>query len=412
MSMETFSRTEMSDDSPEHRERDAVIEFEEYRRFCDETDFFRRLGVLEQEAYEKALNDPRTSFLVFDGHRVPALIPLEYESRYSTETSKEMTGSAEVVLLAVPFKELESAISNGVQLERGAELGEDFSIIVEDYDNEMRTEEGVAKLKEALSGFGDLAHGDFIDERLNHLPENKTAWMAIYDFVIESNRPANEIIREGTAEERVIEAWRQYREEHEIPELPSEDFNGTFFFSAEQLRENPGIVAQLWSISEVGFGNNLGKYHPISMAVSKNFFNRHITTDGTFVSVKYIDGEAQCFGFVAPSMEHNEWLNEQSDELRRVVEGSETGEEMVAHFFELISKGARGMGLASDLLILLQDIASRASERTRVAFESTGLSDCYVPSESERTANENPSVTLTQRVVKRDTLHYSYLKSQ
>lgn len=417
--------------SPELHERLAtVLEFEDYRTLCDETDFFRKLGVMGPLGYERAIEDPRTSFLEFRGERIPLLTPIEYEARYNPDTSARMSGVAEAdaMLLAVPFREVENLIHEGATVEVGAALGDDFSIVVEDYTGEVKTPEGQTKLKEALGVLGPLEYGEFIDERLTYKPENQPAWMAIYDFVMESQRPEDEILTEGTPEERTIQAWEQYRMEHGLPELPDETFSGPFFLSAEQLTANPHITDKLWDISKIGFGQVLGEQHPISMAVTREFFDRHISTPGTFVCIQYKEGEPQCFGFVAPSMNHNEWLNEESTELDRLSNNGRTKDErvqerridgeiapedkeVIVHFFELISSvtGARS---ADKLLTLLQDIASRINKKTRVTFESTGMSDLVVPGLSERTADANPLVELTQRVVKRGTLHYSFLKSK
>jgi len=90
-------------DSPEvpraSPERYNVASFEDYRKLSDLTEQeFRKVGLQDQEAFEKAITDPRTVYVVApDGKQYPFLAPLEYEKMYEFERCQDMTGQKNVM---------------------------------------------------------------------------------------------------------------------------------------------------------------------------------------------------------------------------------------------------------------------------------------------------------------------------
>lgn len=404
---------------PNHNRRELLataLTFEEYRDLCDQADCFRKVGIQEssdQFGYEAGLHDPRTVFMLSGGRSVPVLMPIEYEARYNMAGCQEMTGAQNVMLLAIPGLILQDALASGAQLIDNSDLNSDFSVVVEDYDRDNLTSESKQAFADSLAQLGPLVPCEFVDDRLLDLKGHQTAWMGIYGFTLESKRPSSEIFQKGFLEDRFNESWRQYKKENNLPELPDETFDGAFLFNNAQLQANPEIVDRLWDISEVGFGEVLGKNHPISMAVTKNFFDGHVTSDTVFTCVRYDKGTPVCFGFFAPNMNHNDWLNLDSTLLKsQASEVEQQNNQMMVHFFELISKGMKGLGLSSPIIELLYDVASRVSNSARVIYESTNYSAPAISYICESIARQSSDMELVRPVESLDTVNYWYMKNQ
>ncbi|HSE29313.1 MAG TPA: hypothetical protein VLA77_01885 [Candidatus Saccharimonadales bacterium] len=393
----------------ENKEIGTPIDYETYRAFCDvANDGFRRIGILDPEAYEWAVRDKRTILCNIDGRTVPALVPLDYEARYNDIRTKEMVGKHEVMLLTIPIDTVAEANFSLPQILEGQGLRGDFGILVEqlhegsEADIEFKRQE----LARQFAFFGDLQVYEFTDPRIDK-PDNKTSWMAVYDFSFKSER---EYMGEKTGLKPVdalTEAWKAYKAEKSLPDEPSQDSNATYLFTARELMENQRLLNDLWAISEVGFGEVLGAYHPISMEVTKSFFQAHVTSDEVLTSVKFVNGKAVCFGFLAPNMEYNDWMDCDSTVLKESIQGAKENGKQVAHFFELISGGEAGLALSSSIIDLFLELASRTEYPDwHVIFESTNLSDMYIPRIAELLIRRSQNVLLTQPVKKAAQLDY------
>lgn len=401
---------EDSEQSPEGHEQVEVAPYEEYRAFCDLVcDGFRHTGLLNAEEYEAATRDSRTILCTIDGKTLPALTPVDYEVRYDAQRIKEMTEKDEVMLLTIPHQKVGEALFSFSQIVAGEEARGDFAILVEEFQDDRHARSDRDELARQFALFGELTPHDFNDPRLED-EEHKTAWMALYDFSFRNKEPVSQEVLELPPVEALVRAWDEVRGEKNLPPIPDETSNGAYLFTAEQLQENQKIVDDLWSISEVGFGGVLGKYHPISMEVTKGFFEEHITSDEVLTAVRYVKGEPVCFGFLAPNMKLNDWLDCESSILKQDLENAEDKSQQVAHFFELISKSSAGLALSSSIINLFLDLASRSRNDWHVIFESTNLSDTYIPKIAETLVQRSPKVELTEDVEKISRLNYWYLK--
>lgn len=397
----------------EINEVEQTLFFDEYRHLCDEeTDAFRRIGILDANAYTEAITDSRTMFCTLEGNKIPALVPIEYEARYSKDRTKQLTGEEEVMLLALPL----SLVREGMLMteEIAAQVGdspERFAILIEE-PTELQEGDRQAdhqRIAQLLEGIGSLKPHEFIDERLDHLEKNRTAWMGIFSFSVDSTREIDPTILQLPVHEAVLAAWQAYCAEKGIETMPTEGTNETYLFSAEQLQAKPEIVGALWNISEIGFGQVLGKFHPISMEVTKNFFDEHIMSPGVLTAVRYRNGEPVCFGFMAPNMDHNDWLDCDSTVLGNDLDSASQRGEQVAHFFELISKGGKEVGLSPSVLGLLLELAARTRERWHIIFESTNLSETYIPRIAEHQVRRSANLQLSQPIEMLSQLDYWYL---
>lgn len=399
--------------TPEDMETLEPMSFEDYRTLCDtETDSFRRVGVLEQDAYSEAIQDQRTVFCEIEGRRVPALVPLQYEARYNDERTKELSGKHKAMLLSIPLKRVrEGALLSTENLTGGEDFSDDVAILIEepveaihgDRDSDHTT------IAHMLGGLGVMEAHEFIDTRLEKYEDNRTAWMGIFAFSITSSREIDEEKYSLSPEDAIVQAWEEYRTEKGLPAMPDKNSDDTFLFTAEQLKEHPEIVDGLWAVSEVGFGNVLGKYHPVAMEVTREFFDKHITSESVLTAVRYVDGEPACFGFLAPNMENNDWLDTESTILKHDLQTAAENGEPVIHFFELISKGKKGAMLSPSVLDLHIELAGRSRQKWHVIFESTNLSGTYIPDIAKSRIQHSDTVAIARSIEMLSRLDYWYV---
>lgn len=363
-----------------------VLSFGSYRHLCDAIDGFRKVGIQEEESYQRVLDDERTIFTEYAACKIPLLSPLEYEKMYDAERCKLISGKKNAMLLAIPFSALEQ-----MQLEAAYEIDKDTVVIVEEFvaaDEPVKLDHHDA----SRLPFTNAAPFDFKNPALSRSPHNETAWMAAYRFDM---LPRGDLLRPyegGRLADTIVQAWHEHCIEAGYPTSLEGNSTGTFLLSADQLAQRPDIVAQLWDISQIGFGKILGAHHPISMEFNKQFFDRQIVADNTVTAIHCVDGEVACFGFVGLDMKNNEWLNDESSILQREISKAQAEHKALVHFHELIGRGQRGMGYATKILNAFFDAASRTEYPYSVFFESTNLSSMYIPPLIVRDLDRSPAM--------------------
>lgn len=390
-----------------------VAEYVDYRVLCDyETNAFRHIGVQDPEAYRSAVADSRTVFVPIDGRLYPAAVPVGHEKMYASDRCRELTGKNEVLLLSLPLERVRDGQLAGENLVGGEGLSEDFAIIVEqhrpdgqEYDRDRDHESIAAQMR----GFGELHPGEFVHELLLTKPEHRTAWMSMYEFSIKPIGADPERLAGLSADERLDHVWAEYKEERGLPSIPTEHSNETYLFTAKELRENPNIVEALWKIAEKGFGKILGAYHPVSMEFNREFFEGQILTDGIYTAVRYHEGKPVCFGSMAQNMDHNDWLDHTSTVLRDQSRDAVEKQQLMVHFFELISDSQTGLSFSPDVLKLYLELEGRAGQSCKVVFESTNLSSRYIPKIVQRQVDVSPYVMMDEPIRRIATLDYWYL---
>lgn len=391
---------------------EVLASYEAYRKLCDsETDGFRKVGIQDPNAYESAIADARTVLCKLGSTYYPVITPIDYEDRYQADRCKEMTGKDQVMLLTVPVNQIHRGVLQSGNLYGGQEFPLDFAVVVEEIErgrHENRTHEHTYTTS-LVEGLGALEAGEFVHPLLEKYPENRTAWMAIFNFGIESKNSAQPVEYEGLTPESAIElAWAHYCNEKDILQIPGEDAEGTYLLTAQQLREHPEIVDRLWAISEVGFGKILGANHPMSMEVTREFFEQELMTEGIYTSIRYHKGQPVCFGSLALNMNNNDWLDCHSTVLEDDIKSAIAKDETIVHFYELISNGPQGVSFSPDVINLFLELAGRTGKSYHVFFESTNLSARYIPKIVSGCVEESKVVNFTQRVKMLSKLHYWY----
>ena len=246
--------TELINPEVSEFERIPIASFEEYRAICDKVDRFRKVGIQSSETYQTVLQDPATIWIEIDARKIPLLAPITTEKMYDEPRSKGLIGREDVRLLAVPIDVLRSQYH-----EERVHLPEGIGVIVEEFGQEL-PEHVIPQLISAEN----LEIVDFKNSDLEGVEGHTNAWMASYSVVPTSEQKKRRF-EGGDFTGEIVALWHEIcRENDQLIEV-NETSTGVFFFTDKQLAEKKEIVDGRWAVSEQGFGNVLGKGHPLSM---------------------------------------------------------------------------------------------------------------------------------------------------
>ena len=207
-------------------------------------------------------------------------------------------------------------------------------------------------------------------------------------------------------------AWDDYRKEKDLPLEPTADSNGTYMFTGAQLQANPDLVNELWGITKLGFGKQLGANHPVSMEETREFFEERLFLGQSFTVIRFADGQPMCFGSLTQGFENCPWMNPNSSQLKQQIDDSRSKGEIPIYFSEVISKGQAGSGYARGIFDCVIDLTHRLPHPIRLLFESTNRSSRYIPRGVQRAFDEFPNVELKNpsgKIELIDKLDYWYL---
>jgi hypothetical protein len=373
------------------KEELPVVDYESYRLLCDVIDDFRKVGIQDKDAFEAAIRDARTTFVDYGGLRIPFLTPLEYEKMYNEARTCALAGKEKAMLLAVPFAHISQ-----MDLEDSLIIEDDTVVVVE----EFVSTDGVYPLDQhdvSDLPFRRVEAIDFKNQALSASPSHETAWMAAYVFIAESREGQSRPYDGQPLVGEIMEKYREYCVEKGRPDVPDEHSSGTFQLSAEQLANRPDIVAQLWDVSQIGFGEILGEGHPVSMEFNEEFFFKKIADKNSMTLVEYVDGQIDCFGFLGLDLD-NDWINGGSTAIEGVLEEAKASGRAVVHVHELIGRGKRGMGHARKLLNTFFDVVSETGYPYSVFFESTNMSSLYIPPLITKSLERSKTMTMTSDI--------------
>jgi hypothetical protein len=395
--MSMMSNLEQSQPMPlESPERQAqTVGFEEYRKLCDAaTPSFRSTGIIEPEAYNRCLADPQTVWLTHQEKKVPYLVSIENAPGYDSRRCHELTKKTQVYLLCLPL----SIVEGSERYEEGPDPS--AAIIVE--SPKATTTEARTVLPSLISYATIWQPKEFLDPR-NRDTEKQPATMHIFEAEL---APPNTNTQKGAGNMQT--AWRQYTHERQQSGAAIDPNNDAFFYSPTDLRGNKGLTEKLWAICESRF-EELGRYHPVSMEESKDFFVNSLTADNTYTVIKYEDGEPVCFGFFSFGLNDCTWL---SDTFKRSVEeGAQSNGQTIVYYPEIVRR--KGLETQALQVIGLQtDLVSRLNTPVRLLFESSNRSAAYMPFIVQKYVAGTGSLRLTSEINELDSLHYWYLVNE
>lgn len=353
-------------------EKSEFLTFEKYRELCDTVDGFRKVGIQDSATYEKIINDKSSCMVKTPFGRLPLLAPIESEKMYCESRCQSLLKRQDVRLLALPIGILSECIDEEAKII----LPENIAIIIEEFEDSSGSQ--FEKFKELVINEG-IEKAEFINTDLIPFEGHSTAWMSAYTVVPGSDMGDKVFNSDLEFSNEIVASWKGMRQSSNLEIEPNEHSTGVFYFSNEELQNRPDIIEGLWAVSSFGFGEKLGKDHPLSMEFNREYFDKQITSPATMTAAYIENGEPLCFSFISPSFSENDWLNCDSSIMQKFFKDAKDNGRVPLHWFELISKGERGMGYADKVLQEFMFLAARSGYDFQVLFESTNLSSLYIP---------------------------------
>ncbi len=367
-----------------HEALQPVTDFIQYRNACEsENDAYRPVGILDIESFDAALLDGRT-FTVRTVYGVlPALVPIEYSDGYDIERVKRLTGTDDVLLLAIPPSLVDADI----------EIGEKTAVLVEyassrDVENRhtlsshIRTKSGLVEVKE------------FIDPRIEE-PDHRAAYMDLY-----AGKSKNDISGDPDISGDIKAAFN--KEDHEL--LPQD---GLTLLNAEDLIANPNVAEELWILFKDRF-EWLGDYHPVSMEDTREVFDKIIYSPNTFTPAKFVDGNLVCAGLIMHDISEVAWFTEETVESMVKLAGEDHAP---MYFFGIAAKEDSGaLHNMQEVVQFHCDLAANAGLQYLVLFESTNMSSMYIPRVTSDYVNSSKHVRFEEQLAEVRKLNYWFLR--
>ena len=390
----TQTEIKQTPDFHEDSETTPAISFEAYRDIYDShANSFRLLGILNKEMYESAVADHSTVMGGHGANRLPVLVPIEYAVGYDAPKTNQLTGSPKTMLLSIPL-----ALLNEVRLSDATEKLSPggMAVLVESPQSEYASAKD--EVKQSLSVVSELEARDFLDDQLAN-EDDRPASMSIFRGRLVPVNP------DAHTASSLEEAWRQSLAETESAGQPIDMSNGTRFFTAEGLSRDDELTKKLWNLCQTRF-SEMGENHPVSMEEDEQFFMDMLLDKDTYTTVKFVDGEPVCLGFLRHGLENCPWLSRSFIEDEK--EAAEAAGEQVMYFPEIVSKKDGAMH-AADVIKLQADLAAKAGITYRLLFECSNRAATYIPRIVARYINNSGSLRVEEGIERVDRLFYWYL---
>ena len=371
--------------------------FERYRDVIDSgTIGSRKLGLMDSELAKQALADERTVVMDAGGQQIPALVPIEYVEGWDHDRARKVAqdGDSEygdVYYLALSgdltedlLQQPEAIMALASRARQGMRLYFEHTSFQDD--------KVVGNLGRLLSSAGiSWQELPLVDSQAQVGREQAT--MSFY------SAKTHHIQAETTGLESIgiFEKFEQLVRDGKYEKLPQD---GVTLLSSEDLSIE--IREQLWQLYEERF-QDLGENHPISMEDNREFFEQLIETEGTTLSVYFVDGSPVAFMFFMTDPKALSWINEGF-----IEEHVQDTEEFL--FFPGIVARVDGVGhYAEPTIQLPTQIIAQTNLDYNVCFESTNRSSGYIPRLVEEYVN-NTGILSIDPPSPLDTTYYRCLK--
>lgn len=380
-------------------EKKEFLPFEAYRKLCDTVDDFRKVGIQDSVTYEAAVSDENSIMIETHFGTVPLLASIDTEKMYCAPRCSRLLDERGVKLLAVPIDIIRECVADGERVT----LPNNIAVIIEEFENTSGSQ--FENLRDIVTN-DDIEKVEFVNEDLIPFDNHSTAWMSAYTVVPGSDMGNKKFSNDIEFSNEIVASWKQMRQNDNLEREPNEQSTGVFYFSNEELQKRPDIIEGLWAVSSFGFGEKLGKGHPLSMEFNREYFDQQITSRATMTAMYIEEGEPLCFSFISPNFNENDWLNCESGTMKEFFQEAEDNGRVPLHWFELISKGERGMGYADKVLQEFMTLAARSGYDFQVFFESTNLSSLYIPDIVREQVQKTQGLSLRKDVTPIGKLNY------
>ncbi len=340
-----------------------VDNFARYRELTDsDSRGVRKTGLFDPTLYADSLADFRTISVDHDGMQFPVLTPIKYVAGYDLSRCRELTHAASEeqcfyvnITPSLFFRHQEEILG---RLSRGVmpdyklffDYAQDDHVAAAIYEGIMTTlPQATAEVEfhnEDVSTQPSAASLSFFTARVTHL--NPT-----------------EVV---TGEEKDIKTVFDERVSRgEALLLP---LDGMTLLRPNEIDER--LFQEMWELYKSRF-QWLGSAHPISMEDTEEEFRELLYSSNAIVPVSFRDGKPVCFTYLFDNIDACSWLKPEF-----IRAHTEPGRQL--WFFGGIVATADGIGGHSKPLIqLITELASQTGMQHEIAFESTDVSEWYIP---------------------------------
>ncbi len=348
-------------------------EFERYREGIDAaTEGARKTGLFDEALYYDALEDDRTVVLEeASGSRAPVFTPLKYVAGYDINRCVELTGSSsedELLYLSVVPGQIEGSTDDLIEallphVRPGDKIFFDYG------EDDLAAATAYQRiLSELPRGVEEITFGS----------DDNPATLSLFTTQVERKDSSQTINTTPTDIQTEFDNQVATGEVEKWPE------NGVTVLGAEDIDDE--LFAKLWSLYENRF-QWLGQNHPISMEDTVDEFRDILRKTNPLIPVAFKDGEPACFAYFFDDISMCDWL-------RADFMNTQAEPERVNLFFGGIVATADGIGGYADKLIeSITELAGKTGRKYKVLFESTNVSETYIPEMVSGYINKTESMT-------------------
>lgn len=361
--------------------------YEQYRQLCDEfSNNFRLTGIVSEEGYLAAADDEETRFVEIEGTEYPLLTPMRHVEGYDEEKCRELTGRPKILELTLPSAVIANNATDAWEFPK---VADDTAIIVESGWREFLGDKRYVPVLFSGTAF------DFYDPRLEDQDQIASMVLFTSKLVPVSESAANETLPD------LASAFNYIRDGSDRVE--GSQGSEVVFYQGDSLVENTEVVEQLWDICADRF-DDMGKFHPVSMEESKEFFIEMLKDPSVGAVVAFVGEEVVSFGFSMQNFEGCSWMSPATrTELARLADVE--GEDHI-YFAEIVSRRGAEQKYAADVIGLYCDLISATGRGHRLAFESSNMSATYVPPIVEAYINQTATLRVEGGIPMLDKTNY------
>ncbi len=360
--------------NPDSSETEGLNGFswEEYRRVCDEQALgVRKVGLLDKDLAMASIRDPRTTIVNIGKNIIPVLTPIKYAAGYDAQRCSEIARTSigedikDIYYFCLPPNSIQDGPTKEKLIAELSKLRKEKCAIFFDFvEADAVTQQ---ELLDLLTQSGVQYHEVSLqDSRAEEAYRNVS--INYYKVVLTS---IESLDGQDTIEERpndIYEAFSEACDQGEFEKFPND---GATLLKGQEIPDE--LVDQLWDIYQNRF-EWLGENHPISMEENKHEFVELLRNPQTVVCVYFVSSEPVCwtYGVLDPNAEV--WLREEF--IKEHIEQDE-----VPFFFPgIVAKADSIGGYSEPTITFVAKIMAKTGKKFAVMFETTNLSEQYIPS--------------------------------
>lgn len=372
------------------------LNWERYRELADAQAIgVRKVGLLDKKLALEAIKDDRTITLSAECGDLPVLCPIEYAAGFDVERAENIAAGntnnlpGEVYYFCLPPRLLDgSGLNILIDAIQSKLSGRKMSIYFDFVDRDPVSRNELIHILN-LVGF-----------KYTDIPlRDERASEGFRDVTINYYRTITS--RTDTSTTKLVDGdiYDAFQIACELGEFNKYPNNGPTILKGSEIPQQ--LVDKLWLVYQNRF-EWLGENHPISMEENKEDFEKLLRSPGVSACIYFKDNKPVCWTYFTSNSDSEVWLNQAF-----ITDQVEPGTYPL--FFPGIVAAADNLGGYSEpTLQLAAKMVGRVNKNFTVMFETTNVSEEYIPKLVKNYADSSGAILVTEpeRV---DNTHYSLM---